>query len=1188
MGTTARFTMPGGLRRASAALLLGAALLSQPAVTAAKKIRSSTSNCSAVVPICSEAEEKAGKCSVYIEEDFVMDVGLPLMVIVLMMGMGATISMDQMRRVFKKPGGVFIGIISQFGLMPLLAFILTRIFGLCPAQSIGMLVVGSTAGGTTSNLFAFWSGGDVALSITMTSISNLCAMFMQPALLYAYASAIPELQEVQFQVPVSDLVTTLIGGILIPVSIGMTINYYSKAWGMYINRIGSLMGILVVLILIVYAAITMPELFASDGAIYGCCIIIGFSGFFFGMGLSAIAGLDRKQIRTVGLETGIQNGPVAITVVYLCFKRYGQQLLDDVLVFPYLYSFFIVCESLLVVYPLRQMREPRTIMPDQKLSKKVEKGDEAPVRSLVFDSDQAPPAGPRTTCAFGCEAPQKPAYCRSLEKEPILNMQKPPAGTSAEEWHKRGLVTTIGPANLWESFSGTAERQPNFKCFGRRVVRKHKGTCFDNGCCDAGQTEFDHFAWTTYGEAREQAINLGRFLRNDCGVAKGGFVGIFGRNREEWVIASEACNAFGMVSVPLYDTLGAEALEHIVNETEMTTVVVESEIVERQGSKLQKVLDAKQKCPSLANAVAMRDRTEAYSAVKYRCEGRMEKGKGKRSAKCCSLEGFFKCCCCCLKSAQWGDQEAIAEMQDNLTEAVNADAGALCMQRKNNFQAGADAAGVKLYMWEDALRTGATYKDEPSPGSWDDVATICYTSGTTGNPKGAVLSHGNILSDYHGLVFSGVDFRGDDRHISYLPLAHMFERTVISGVLHRGAEIAFYSGNVKYLMDDIMLAQPTIFVSVPRLLNRLYNRIISTMSGPKPTCACSWPPPALQKAMFWKGLKAKTKLLEQNIYEDGFWDSVVFTNIAKRLGGQVRLIATGSAPIDKDVINFLRMAFSCSVQEGYGQTECGAASNCTVWGDCSVGHVGPPIPCCEQKLESVPDMNYLASNNQGEVCIRGPNVFRGYYKDAAPNPVDEDGWLHTGDIGQWTEAGCLKIIDRKKNLFKLSQGEYVAPEKVENAYAACPYVAQSFVYGDSTKDCTVAVIVVNIDDLRKDLRRDEKAAGTSAAKSGDEATSPGDVEMVALDNDVAANAALLKSDKAVKKVMNALNEIKKSAKLNSVESVKEIFLTDEEFTVDNDLVTPTFKLKRQQLRERYQSEIEAMYAQNAQKMAGRH
>jgi len=193
--------------------IASAALLATASGQSAAPPRSSTSNCSAMVALCTQEEVNLGRCDVEIPTDVVMDVGLPLLIILLMLGMGASISFDQMAKVFKKPGGVIAGMVSQFGLMPLLAFLLGKIFGLCPAQSIGMLIVGTTAGGTTSNLFAFWSGGDVALSVTMTTCSTLASLALQPLLLVAYA-------DTSIEIPVMSILTTLFGGMLLPSPLG--------------------------------------------------------------------------------------------------------------------------------------------------------------------------------------------------------------------------------------------------------------------------------------------------------------------------------------------------------------------------------------------------------------------------------------------------------------------------------------------------------------------------------------------------------------------------------------------------------------------------------------------------------------------------------------------------------------------------------------------------------------------------------------------------------------------------------------------------------------------------------------------------------------------------------------------------------------------------------------------------------
>ncbi|KAJ6757187.1 LONG-CHAIN-FATTY-ACID--COA LIGASE [Salix koriyanagi] len=201
------------------------------------------------------------------------------------------------------------------------------------------------------------------------------------------------------------------------------------------------------------------------------------------------------------------------------------------------------------------------------------------------------------------------------------------------------------------------------------------------------------------------------------------------------------------------------------------------------------------------------------------------------------------------------------------------------------------------------------------------------------------------------------------------------------------------------------------------------------------------------------------------------WDRLVFNKIKEKLGGRVKFMGSGASPLSPDVMDFLRVCFGCQVLEGYGMTETSCVISSVDQGDNLSGHVGSPNPACEIKLVDVPEMNYTSEDQphpRGEICVRGPSIFQGYYKAEVQmrEVIDDDGWLHTGDIGLWLPAGRLKIIDRKKNIFKLAQGEYIAPEKVENVYTKCRFVSQCFIYGDSFNSSLVAVVAVEPDVLR--------------------------------------------------------------------------------------------------------------------------
>lgn len=283
---------------------------------------------------------------------------------------------------------------------------------------------------------------------------------------------------------------------------------------------------------------------------------------------------------------------------------------------------------------------------------------------------------------------------------------------------------------------------------------------------------------------------------------------------------------------------------------------------------------------------------------------------------------------------------------------------------------------------------------------------------------------------------------------------------------------------------------------------------------------------------------------------------------------QVRTMVSGSAPLSKTVMNFYRVMLGVPVVEGYGQTENAAACTTSLIEDMSTcGHVGIPIPATEIVLADVPEMGYFQTDTEhkgqpcqgrGEIWVRGPNVFKGYYKqpEKTRETVDEDGWLHSGDIGLWTEDGNLQIIDRKKNIFKLSQGEYVAPEKIENVIIQSLLIGQAFVHGDSLQSALVAVVIPEEEPVRSLL---QAAGNTSLAK--------------------ASLSEICENDKLKAIIMTEIKKIGKTNGLHGFEIPKAIHLSSQTFTVEGGLLTPTFKLKRQQARDRFEKEIERMYAE---------
>ncbi|VDM24223.1 unnamed protein product [Toxocara canis] len=578
------------------------------------------------------------------------------------------------------------------------------------------------------------------------------------------------------------------------------------------------------------------------------------------------------------------------------------------------------------------------------------------------------------------------------------------------------------------------------------------------------------YVWLTYKEVLDRARDFAYGLL-DIGLMAGQktLIGIYAKNRVEWLIAEQGTYNNSSVLVPLYETLGPDACTFIINQSEMSVVVCDTE------TKAAGLLNKRYNSPTLKYLIIM----EEYSNV---------------------------------------------------------------------FREAAERESVYVYRFADIEERGRKLVKKPAlqPPSPEDLCTICYTSGTTGAPKGVMLTHGNVIASATALSFvKNVDFCNTDVVISFLPLAHMFERVLECATFQSGARVGFYRGDIRALPDDIRELRPTVVPLVPRVLNRIHDKVMCDVSKS-----------FIKKAIFDFALAYKTREVQSGIVRnDGLLDNLVFRKIREAMGGRVKLMVTGSAPLAENVMRFARAAMGCVVIEGYGQTECVAASTLSLEADITAGHVGIPCICNAIKLVDVPELEYYTKDMMGEVCIRGYNVFKGYYKNdqMTRETLDEDGWLHTGDIGRWTSNGTLKIIDRKKHIFKLSQGEYVAPEKIEGIYARSKFVAQSFVHGESLKTCLVGVVVPDAEVL-------ERVAANQLGLKG--------VEL----KDLCSNKAVHKL------ILDDITAVGKNAGLFPFEQVKDIYLSSEAFSVENDLLTPTLKSKRPKLREYFAAQLQSMYA----------
>lgn len=448
-------------------------------------------------------------------------------------------------------------------------------------------------------------------------------------------------------------------------------------------------------------------------------------------------------------------------------------------------------------------------------------------------------------------------------------------------------------------------------------------------------------------------------------------------------------------------------------------------------------------------------------------------------------------------------------------------------------------AGMQLYSVEDVEQIGSTLNMPYHPPTAEDIVTINFTSGTTGMPKGVVLKHRNcVASCTNSIITSGAN--GESIIISYLPLAHIYGRLVEQALFWVGGAIGFFHGVAAELTDDLKLLRPTSFPSVPRLYTRFGTMIKASAIDV----------PGLKGAISKRAIATKlanlspkdpnVKPTDKHALYDRIWTSKVRAGLGF---DRLKTMVTGSAPIDPSLQQFLRAALGARFAQGFGMTETYGSGLVQTHEDLSVGHCGAVHPAVEVCLMSLPEMGYMATdkpNPRGELLMRGPIITSGYFKneEETAKAFTEDGWFCTGDVAEIDEKGRIKIIDRRKNLLKLSQGEYVSPERIEGIYAsACGYLSQPYVHGDSVKTHLVAISGV-----------DPVLFAPVASRILKRRIDP---------RDIAAVAAAANEPAVVSAVLKDLEKAGKKAKLNGYERVKNISLRIEPFSVEADHMTPT-------------------------------
>ena len=420
----------------------------------------------------------------------------------------------------------------------------------------------------------------------------------------------------------------------------------------------------------------------------------------------------------------------------------------------------------------------------------------------------------------------------------------------------------------------------------------------------------------------------------------------------------------------------------------------------------------------------------------------------------------------------------------------------------------------------------------------DAIASIIYTSGTTGPPKGVMLTHSNIFSNVK-TCSSLLPFKDTDTVLSFLPLSHILERMGMFVYLYNGMSIGF-AESIDTLGENLLEVRPHIMVNVPRVLEKIYAKVIDNVQVSS----------SLKRKIFFWAVKVgrkygRKKILNQPIskllqFKRNLANKLVFSKVYAKTGGRVRFFLCGGAPLSKDIGEFF-YAIGLTIIEGYGLTETSPVITANTFENLKFGTVGKPIPGVDVRIDE-----------DGEILTKGPNVMNGYYKkEAASREVFEGGWFHTGDIGHFDEEGFLVITDRKKDIIVTSGGKNVAPQPIEGILNLNPYISNALVIGDSRKFISALVV--------PDFEKLEEYAKQNNISFED-------------------HCDLVKKEEIVRFIQEQVD--RSAPNLASYEKVKKIALLDKEFEIEKGEITPTLKVKRNIVEEKYKGIIDAMYRED--------